>query len=122
MPLLYEKRGQVGILTLSRPEARNAWCAEFHAGLQEQLPRLEDVVLSLVLSKRVLERRDLDVVPPALVAEANVERHDAPVREPFGGVWEVGGRVEDDRRVRRGEVHASLAATLLIAATISSSS
>jgi enoyl-CoA hydratase/carnithine racemase len=42
MPLLYEKRGYVGILTLSRPEARNAWCAEFHAGLQEQLPRLED--------------------------------------------------------------------------------
>jgi enoyl-CoA hydratase/carnithine racemase len=42
MPLLYEKRGAVGILTLSRPEARNAWCAEFAAGLQEQLPRLED--------------------------------------------------------------------------------
>jgi enoyl-CoA hydratase/carnithine racemase len=42
MPLLYEKRGHVGILTLSRPEARNAWCAEFHSGLQEQLPRLED--------------------------------------------------------------------------------
>jgi enoyl-CoA hydratase/carnithine racemase len=42
MPLLYEKRGNVGILTLSRPEARNAWCAEFHAGLLEQLPRLED--------------------------------------------------------------------------------
>ena len=42
MPLLYEKRGHVAVLTLSRPEARNAWCAEFHAGLQEQLPRLED--------------------------------------------------------------------------------
>ena len=42
MPLLYEKRGSVAILTLSRPEARNAWCAEFAAGLQEQLPRLED--------------------------------------------------------------------------------
>ena len=42
MPLLYEKRDHVGILTLSRPQARNAWCAEFHTGLQEQLPRLED--------------------------------------------------------------------------------
>jgi enoyl-CoA hydratase/carnithine racemase len=42
MPLLYERRGHVGILTLSRPEARNAWCVEFHTGLQQQLPRLED--------------------------------------------------------------------------------
>ncbi len=42
MPLLYEQRGHVGILTLSRPEARNAWCTEFHSGLQEQLPRLEE--------------------------------------------------------------------------------
>src|SRR2546429_679357 len=42
MPLLFEKRGHVAILTLSRPEARNAWCAEFHSGLQEQLPQLED--------------------------------------------------------------------------------
>ena len=41
MPLLYEKRGHVGTLTLSRPEARNAWCAEFHEGLQERLPELE---------------------------------------------------------------------------------
>lgn len=42
MPLLYEKRGQVGILTFSRPEARNAWCAEFADGLGERLPQLED--------------------------------------------------------------------------------
>jgi enoyl-CoA hydratase/carnithine racemase len=42
MPLLYEKRGHVGILTLSRPEARNAWCDEFSTGLQERLPELED--------------------------------------------------------------------------------
>jgi len=42
MPLLYEKHGHVGILTLSRPEARNAWCDEFNAGLQERLPQLED--------------------------------------------------------------------------------
>lgn len=42
MPLLYEKRGHIGILTLSRPEARNAWCDEFTAGLQERLPELEE--------------------------------------------------------------------------------
>jgi enoyl-CoA hydratase/carnithine racemase len=41
MPLLYEKHGHVGTLTLSRPEARNAWCAEFHEGLLERLPELE---------------------------------------------------------------------------------
>lgn len=42
MPLLCEKRGYVAILTLSRPEARNAWCNEFAAGLHERLPELED--------------------------------------------------------------------------------
>jgi enoyl-CoA hydratase/carnithine racemase len=42
MPLLYEKRGHIAILTLSRPEARNAWCPEFAAGLQERLPQLEE--------------------------------------------------------------------------------
>jgi enoyl-CoA hydratase/carnithine racemase len=25
MPLLYEKRGPIAVLTLSRPQARNAW-------------------------------------------------------------------------------------------------
>src|SRR5580698_9077330 len=42
MPLLYEKRGQIAILTLSRPEARNAWSNDFAVGLQERLPQLED--------------------------------------------------------------------------------
>jgi enoyl-CoA hydratase/carnithine racemase len=42
MPLLYEKHDHVGILTLSRPEARNAWHQEFATGLQEQLPELEE--------------------------------------------------------------------------------
>jgi len=42
MPLLCEKRGHVAVLTLSRPEARNAWCPEFNAGFQELLPALED--------------------------------------------------------------------------------
>src|SRR6476646_11272098 len=42
MPLLCEKRGAVAILTLSRPEARNAWCEEFQTGLVRMLPELED--------------------------------------------------------------------------------
>lgn len=41
MPLLYEKREHIGILTLSRPEARNAWNHEFASGLHERLPELE---------------------------------------------------------------------------------
>ena len=42
MPLLYEKRGHTGILTLSRPEARNAWCEEFNTGFAALMPALED--------------------------------------------------------------------------------
>ena len=42
MPLLYERRGPVAILTLSRPEARNAWCEEYMVGLQQRLPELEN--------------------------------------------------------------------------------
>ena len=34
MPLLYEKRGHVAILTLSRPEARNAWGEDYNEGLK----------------------------------------------------------------------------------------
>lgn len=41
MPLLYEKRGHVAILTLSRPESRNAWCPEYNAGFLDLLPKLE---------------------------------------------------------------------------------
>src|SRR4051794_4459545 len=42
MPLLYEKRGHVAVLTLSRPQARNAWGEDYNEGLKELLPRLED--------------------------------------------------------------------------------
>ena len=42
MPLLYEKRGHVAVLTLSRPEARNAWCAEYNDRFIELMPQLED--------------------------------------------------------------------------------
>src|SRR5690242_20870364 len=41
MPLLCERAGAVAILTLSRPEARNAWCEEFQTGLRQRLPELE---------------------------------------------------------------------------------
>ena len=42
MPLLCEKTGNLAILTLSRPEVRNAWCPEFVAGFRERLPELEE--------------------------------------------------------------------------------
>jgi enoyl-CoA hydratase/carnithine racemase len=42
MPLLYEKRGPVAVLTLSRPQARNAWGEDYNDGLREMLPRFED--------------------------------------------------------------------------------
>ena len=42
MPLLCEIRGAVAILTLSRPEARNAWCEDFQTGLPQRLQELED--------------------------------------------------------------------------------
>jgi enoyl-CoA hydratase/carnithine racemase len=42
VPLLCERIGHVAILTLSRPEARNAWCADFQNGMRERLPELED--------------------------------------------------------------------------------
>jgi enoyl-CoA hydratase/carnithine racemase len=42
MPLLLERRGPIAILTLSRPEARNAWCEEFQTGLPQRLAELED--------------------------------------------------------------------------------
>lgn len=41
MPLLYEKRGQVGVLTFSRPEVRNAWCEEFYGALRDRLDEAE---------------------------------------------------------------------------------
>src|SRR5260370_40058455 len=42
MPLLYEKRGAVAVLIMSRPQARNAWGEDYNTTLLELLPRLED--------------------------------------------------------------------------------
>jgi len=36
MPVLYEKRGYVGWLILSRPEARNAWGEDFNAAIAQR--------------------------------------------------------------------------------------
>lgn len=41
MPVLFEQRGGVAILTLSRPAARNCWGADFSEGLAVHLQRLE---------------------------------------------------------------------------------
>lgn len=42
MPIICEKRGPVGILTLSRPEVRNAWCEDFYGELRDRLRELEE--------------------------------------------------------------------------------
>ena len=42
MPLLIEKRGHVGLLTLSRPEARNAWGQDYTDGLPRAFARWND--------------------------------------------------------------------------------
>ncbi|MDG2114985.1 MAG: enoyl-CoA hydratase/isomerase family protein [Actinomycetota bacterium] len=41
MPLLLDRREHVATLTLSRPEARNAWDEDYNEGLQTLLPELE---------------------------------------------------------------------------------
>lgn len=40
MPVLFEQVGALGILTLSRPEARNCWGRDFSEGLATELERL----------------------------------------------------------------------------------
>src|SRR2546428_7306638 len=42
MPVSYEKRGHVGIVTLSRPQARNAWGPDFNEGLAHHFAAMED--------------------------------------------------------------------------------
>jgi enoyl-CoA hydratase/carnithine racemase len=52
MPALYEKQGRVGVITLSRPEARNAWGADFVEGITDALATMEtdDDVLCAILT------------------------------------------------------------------------
>lgn len=42
MPVQYEKREHVGIVTLSRPEARNAWGADLTEGIERSFDAMED--------------------------------------------------------------------------------
>ena len=42
MPVSFEQRGAIGIVTLSRPEARNAWGADFNEGLARHFAAMED--------------------------------------------------------------------------------
>jgi enoyl-CoA hydratase/carnithine racemase len=42
MPVVYEKRGPVGIVTLSRPRARNAWGPDFNEGIVRHFAAMED--------------------------------------------------------------------------------
>ena len=42
MPVVYEKRGQIGIVTLSRPRARNAWGPDFNEGLARHFAAMEE--------------------------------------------------------------------------------
>ena len=42
MPVAYEKRDHVGIVTLSRPAARNAWGPDFNEGLERHFDAMED--------------------------------------------------------------------------------
>ena len=42
MPVSFEKRGHVGIVTLSRPQSRNAWGADFNEGIARHFAAMED--------------------------------------------------------------------------------
>ena len=42
MPVVYEKRDHIGIVTLSRPGARNAWGADFNEGITRYFAEMED--------------------------------------------------------------------------------
>lgn len=42
MTILVEKRGQIGVLTFSRPEVRNAWCQPYYQDLSDCLRAFED--------------------------------------------------------------------------------
>ena len=42
MPVTFERRDAIGIVTLSRPEARNAWGADFNEGIARYFASMED--------------------------------------------------------------------------------
>jgi enoyl-CoA hydratase/carnithine racemase len=42
MPVYYEKQGHIGVMTLSRPDARNAWGDDFYEGISKYFAEMED--------------------------------------------------------------------------------
>lgn len=52
MPLLYETKGNVGVITLSRPQSRNAWGDDFREPLRKLLDDLEgdDTIRCVILT------------------------------------------------------------------------
>ena|SRR5437660_583273 len=42
MPVTFERRDAIGIVTLSRPEARNAWGSDFNEGIARYFASMED--------------------------------------------------------------------------------
>jgi enoyl-CoA hydratase/carnithine racemase len=42
MPVTYTKQGHIGLITLSRPEARNAWGADFNEGIASYFAVMEE--------------------------------------------------------------------------------
>jgi enoyl-CoA hydratase/carnithine racemase len=42
MPVCYEKRDHIGLVTLSRPGARNAWGADFNEGIARHFAEMEE--------------------------------------------------------------------------------
>ena len=42
MPVAYDKHDHIGIITLSRPEARNAWGDDFNDGIARYFADMED--------------------------------------------------------------------------------
>src|SRR5260370_37179515 len=52
MPLLYKKQGHTGIMTLSRPQARNCWGQDYADGLLKHLGEAndDDEVRSVILT------------------------------------------------------------------------
>src|SRR5260221_11811445 len=84
MPLLYEKRDAVAVLTLSRPQARNAWGEDYNAALKELLPQLEDdneircVVLTGDEAGGAFNAAPALQKPPPHPTDSTPERSEAP--------------------------------------------
>src|SRR5450830_1759796 len=52
MPILFEQRGHVGVVTLSRPQARNCWGEDFNREFAEVFRKIDEIddVRSVVIT------------------------------------------------------------------------